>query len=664
MVDPIQTVTGSGIVDQAAAIEDMKAKNVLTARGQDISVAIANAQLASQLATSQGNNATAWAIAQLQAWTAQDAANKQYARDGDRLKFDQAQAQISSLLQYNDSKLKAQGLRVDSKFRALELLASRSGPQDWVAYNNILNAMSAPTGQMVDPTQFANEITDPERPDFASLNTPVTQPAAPTTPAPGNPFAGGVPATTLTPQVTAPPWPPPAGPSSAPTTAPMTQPPGEIGYAFDKLQPGWNLVTMGPGGDFARSGIDPRAKIYDQNRTEITDPNAQIRGGQPYWVQRLAQGGTMRDFMSIVGDASGRDPSAGGAKPEMLINPTRAPIAVLPSNVTDMMLQRARGGVQRYAGGTWQLGEDGTQDYFGRNYQQKPMQPGEVPDMSGAVSAAVSAAAQPSFNFTMPAKLDYSQFQGILNRARGQVAGGGQSFNESGGSIQPFGFPGPTPGPTPAPGGGGGGLGGYTLPINPPGGVDSTSTRPPIMPGGVPGPTPAPGGGGRDPNDPWIGPPVPGPASLPGTTVNDRGPSSAPQLLGPPVQAPPTPPGSNQTVLNEDGSYGMQPLNKYLQYTPEQLAQMPFLKKLFGGGALPAEFTGFGAPLSNKSLGLNNVPFGFSLQRYLRLLPSERDQVQSLYGQGLAVDFRDLLERIRRATPFGKSYSGPTQYAA
>ena len=98
----------------------------------------------------------------------------------------------------------------------------------------------------------------------------------------------------------------------------------------------------------------------------------------------------------------------------------------------------------------------------------------------------------------------------------------------------------------------------------------------------------------------------------------------------------------------------------YTQYTPEQLGNQPFIQKL--RGERPAEqFGGFGASLSNPSLGIDNMPSSINLQTYMSLLPSERDQTSSLYQQGLGVDFRDLLEQSRRASPFGVSF-GAARY--
>lgn len=108
------------------------------------------------------------------------------------------------------------------------------------------------------------------------------------------------------------------------------------------------------------------------------------------------------------------------------------------------------------------------------------------------------------------------------------------------------------------------------------------------------------------------------------------------------------------------GVYGMPATPTYTTYSPETLGSQPFIQKL--RGEMPAnQFGEFGASLSNPSLGIYDMPSNINLQRYMSLLPSEQDQTQSLYQQGLGVDFRDMLEQARRASPWGASF-GPASY--
>ena len=94
---------------------------------------------------------------------------------------------------------------------------------------------------------------------------------------------------------------------------------------------------------------------------------------------------------------------------------------------------------------------------------------------------------------------------------------------------------------------------------------------------------------------------------------------------------------------------------QFNQYDPATLGSQPFIKKLQGTQEAN-EFQGFGAQLSNPSLGLSNIPWAVNLKTLLRMNPSEQDQTASLYKQGLGVDFRDVVEQARRAAPIGTNF--------
>lgn len=116
-----------------------------------------------------------------------------------------------------------------------------------------------------------------------------------------------------------------------------------------------------------------------------------------------------------------------------------------------------------------------------------------------------------------------------------------------------------------------------------------------------------------------------------------------------------------QPAQNYYGADTTTPTFTYNKYTPEQLGQMPFIKKLFGGMDNPA-FQGFGQPISNPAIGVSNVPSLLNLQRYMGLAPTEQDMTQSLYEQGLGLDMRDVLTRSQRGAPQQFSFSGATAY--
>jgi hypothetical protein len=58
----------------------------------------------------------------------------------------------------------------------------------------------------------------------------------------------------------------------------------------------------------------------------------------PDGLKRFPTGGMTRDKMFMTGDARGGNPFEGGAKPEMVVNPTGAPIGVANSSQTRQML--------------------------------------------------------------------------------------------------------------------------------------------------------------------------------------------------------------------------------------------------------------------------------------------------------------------------------------
>lgn len=541
MSDPITTLTGTQIPLDAAYVANLAAQNTLTARGQDVSAA--NAQLSAQ---------TQIQIANQQAATQAQAARQQYYVDVARIGVDAAQVNyqqrlgaIQTRLQYNQQLTTAQQGRASTKLQALSLLASRSGPQDWVAYNNLLDKMGTPTGQAVDPTKWADDITDPVMPDTSGLYQPVN----PSIPAPDAAGVGG--------DRLAPPLGANYGGGTAPATTPnVTYPapyPGSQPAAAPALRPGGSYLGV-PNEQVADIGKGQSVKVQtgtlggskasdysgffvadDQDRPLIGD--APIAAGATINLRRLARGGLINDMAFIAGEGRGREL---GQDSEVVINPTGAPLGVLSHEEAVNYIQEARGQrMGRYAGGTGMA----------------------WPDMRARASAAWS------------------------------------------------------------------------------GGAPSAVIRPPR-------------------------PARSASASAPQPTVQQ------PILTTPPATAPAVAPapGSQPTVTQPvnnatapgQPSYGMSPLPTYTTYDANTLGNQPFYRKLIG--SLPAnDFSGFGATLNNDRLGIHDAPWALNLQRYMSLNPSERDQTQSLYQQGLGVDFRDMLEQARRASPMGSSF-GPARF--
>lgn len=111
------------------------------------------------------------------------------------------------------------------------------------------------------------------------------------------------------------------------------------------------------------------------------------------------------------------------------------------------------------------------------------------------------------------------------------------------------------------------------------------------------------------------------------------------------------------------GTYGTgntDPTITHNTYAPADLGNQPFINKLRSGRS-GAKFRGFGATLSNPSIGVEDAPWAINLQALNGMDLSERDATQELYDTGLEVDFRDVLEQARRAAPWGRMF-GPAGY--
>lgn len=106
------------------------------------------------------------------------------------------------------------------------------------------------------------------------------------------------------------------------------------------------------------------------------------------------------------------------------------------------------------------------------------------------------------------------------------------------------------------------------------------------------------------------------------------------------------------------GTYGTattDPVFQFNQYTPEQLGGAGFLQAALGKRT-QAPFQGFGSPVSNPSIGVNNFPSTINLQAFRDLGTTGRDALGSVVEQGLGLSYADLLERSRRAAPFGREF--------
>lgn len=114
-------------------------------------------------------------------------------------------------------------------------------------------------------------------------------------------------------------------------------PGGKYGGTPDaRLSPGMNLSTVGGPDITGKNFMVPgQTAYYDREKTRPIGENDVVLGGSQVWIdyqpERMAAGGytTARRFMT--GDAAHPNPSAGGAVPEIVENPTGAPIRVNPN---------------------------------------------------------------------------------------------------------------------------------------------------------------------------------------------------------------------------------------------------------------------------------------------------------------------------------------------
>ena len=216
-----QVLTGTQIPLDAETIRHSQDVDRLTQRGQDISHSDNMAQIAASQAASAQRHEEAMANYALQGAIAQqqyqidlakyglDVANFNYLKRKDAADMElkkvefglQASGFELSQNQFNASQAQA---KEQARENILKMLADRRGPQDYVAYNNLLNGLDAPTPErtgVVDPFAGLDDLykpstlKPPEMPDF-NLDTspyagaPPSQINLPSFPSGGG-FAGG-----------------------------------------------------------------------------------------------------------------------------------------------------------------------------------------------------------------------------------------------------------------------------------------------------------------------------------------------------------------------------------------------------------------------------------------------------------------------------------------
>lgn len=213
---------------------------------------------------------------------------------------------------------------------ALQMLADRSGPQDWVKYNNLLEGLSGaeagtPASEItVDPlarlkdvyqefdpdlSKF-KELEDYQTPGAGSINQPFQAPTAggswegtlsdalgrrsagdigaqapsveaPTSTRLGGGITGGGEGTTQAPS---------PGQSGVPQKKTSLEPQPEgisPGIANTEIQPGRNLITIPRGGGISHDRFDPRLTVHylnDQGQYTELDPGQTVAGDEAVWI--------------------------------------------------------------------------------------------------------------------------------------------------------------------------------------------------------------------------------------------------------------------------------------------------------------------------------------------------------------------------------------------
>lgn len=387
MAEGVQTVTGSQIPLDLAYILNLAAGNQLQARGLDLQ------SRGLDLQDIQGQQNYALQVAQFNQIGLDSL--RQYALDVASLGVNVANLNFQKRLAGAQNALargqlgvaagqlgvadSAQGYaqrqgRANTKLQALGMLADRSGPQDWVGYNFLKDKLGAPTGQLVDPTKFADDLVDPryERggsgvvgnwrdlipsandpafdlgPDISAPNLPAPTLAAP--PPPGDSFR---------PQTTTPntwyvdngssgwqsnpaPW--STGPSPDEPAANFT------GIRAADVKPGWNFLTSGAGGGFDYGALDPRLTVLDPQGNTVSGTSGM---GSPSTVYRILapdnwtvpayrQGGPTRAPMLLTGD----DEHGRTENDEIIVNPTGAPLHVMNHGQTNRFLDAMKAQVK------------------------------------------------------------------------------------------------------------------------------------------------------------------------------------------------------------------------------------------------------------------------------------------------------------------------------
>lgn len=610
------------------------------------------------------------------------------------------------------------------KMQVADMLTRRSGPQDWVQYNSLLNQLGSPTPEAentVDPYSWLDNLYQPisdELPSWAANVHPsangINQPMS----AQGGSVAGSGGGTSYTPPAAQPapvgrtsPNPALAYLDSIFTETPQQKTPYTVlnrgtgpewasGVPLAQVGKGLSYLPTGSADELDTSRLDPSVTAWvGSDPNDLHQVTGSIPAGSSYWLKRAAGGATMRAGDHGIGPVVvGDDPSGMPTGNEELAtvetDDPDAQLNIQPANTSGLQeqaMQQGGGNPQQQVTGALaavQQALDALQQALGQMGVGEPSlldQASPGPDditlgreMQGPgmpqMEAMPHAAEGGGFGEYQTQGQQKGYGQKVYRKAaRRAVRGTGPAPISRGTDPGPIGrrpTPYPYPNiPKPRPG---------SLP--PPRGGTTRYARNDYATPGPGEPTMAPNG--------WSSRPIqlpnftrPRPIALPQLPEGMNYPTAAdipperwaqlramfqqraPQLMSmfPHADAG----GSFGTGGAASDAYGgaaTLPVQTIRRYSPEELGRQPFMQKLYGPQTRAPAFQGFGAPLSNPSIGVYNAPSLLNLQRYNRLAPTEQDLTESLYAQGLSFDPRDLFARSMAAMPGAGARFGQAGY--
>lgn len=524
-----------------------------------------------------------------------------------------AQMRGSQLLQQQAQDDAMRQAAAQSQLSTLGLLAQQKGPQNFLAYNYLENALGSPDLAARDPFQIAHGLLQgvPARTPVdlnSAWNTPppagtqvampnMTAPAgAPRAPAGGGGSSSPAPATTPT-------------SANRVTTPRAVAPPSQSGLAISgnpqadaalAASPAWAGASPEIMAEFNRISGN-MANTYANAKAK--NPNFQLyANGTPEgtidWGKYLGPGehGMRNDQAFVAGDVK----RAGDPNPEMLVNPTGAPFGIVP------MDEMSRG--DRLKAGVRDMNAPANGYAEGTGFDWASM-------FSGANGNPLQAFADWARNFADQPQRGYT-------------------YNEDG-SIQ-----------------------NYVSPYH------HHQQNPPSQPSIPPGETPAPAtppvstGGTQQPYD---GPTYQQNGRRMGTPFGDiyTNPNDSywGRLPGDFSQTQGRLPAFATGTFSTDTPFG-----DFGTFTPDQLAQSPLVKKL-NGQSPSSLWQHFGGADTMTIPGTQTrLPNTINMASFARMAPSERAMTEGIYSTprsmgGLGLSWDDIMNASMRAAPIGARFS-------